>query len=116
YVLEPQAMEQVPAGESYDFSQQLFPALLEQREALYGYVAPGYWCDVGSLPEYMRATADILQGRTAVPVPGEEVLPRVWVQPGANFSREAEIIGPVFIGQDARIRSGSQITGPTAIG
>ncbi|HVA25811.1 MAG TPA: mannose-1-phosphate guanyltransferase [Chloroflexota bacterium] len=116
YVLEPSAMEQVPDGESYDFSQQLFPKLLEQREALYGYVAPGYWCDVGSLPEYMRATADILQGRTGVPVPGEEVLPRVWVQPGANFSREAEIVGPVFLGQDSRIRSGAKVIGPAAIG
>src|SRR5579862_1567509 len=116
YVLEPSVMEFVPADTTYDFSQQLFPMLLEQRHPLFGYVAPGYWCDVGNLPEYMRATADILMGRTNVQVPGEEVLPKVWVQPGANFSREAEIVGPVYLGQDARVRSGAQVVGPTAIG
>ncbi|HEX6511864.1 MAG TPA: mannose-1-phosphate guanyltransferase [Chloroflexota bacterium] len=115
YVLEPSAMDQVPM-EMYDFSQQLFPSLLEQRAALFGYIAPGYWCDVGNLPEYMRATADILQGRTQVPVPGEEVLPQVWVMPGANFSREANLVGPIYLGQDTRIRSGAQVVGPTAIG
>ncbi len=116
YVLEPSAMGEVPEGETYDFSQQLFPKLLSERAALYGYVAPGYWCDVGNLPEYMRATADILQGGTGVEIPGEEVLPKVWIMPGADFSRQAEIKGPVFLGQDSRIRTGAQITGPTAIG
>lgn len=116
YVVEPSVMAQVPDDEPYDFSQQLFPKLLEQREALFGYVAPGYWCDVGNLAEYMRATADILQGRTALQVAGEEVLPKVWVQSGANFSREAEIVGPVYLGQDARVRSGASVVGPTAIG
>ncbi|HLG72772.1 MAG TPA: mannose-1-phosphate guanyltransferase [Chloroflexota bacterium] len=116
YVVEPSVMDQVPEGEMYDFSQQLFPKLLEQRGELFGYVAPGYWCDVGNLPEYMRATADILQGRTGLEMPGEEVLPKVWVQAGANFSREAEIVGPVFLGQDARVRSGASVIGPTAIG
>src|SRR5205823_1325429 len=99
YVLEPSVMGQVPVDEPYDFSQQLFPALLAQREALYGYIAPGYWCDVGNLPEYMRATADVLNGKTKLQVPGEEVLPRVWLEAGANFSREATLKGPVFLGK-----------------
>ncbi len=116
YVLEPSVMEQVPDGEPYDFSQQLFPKLLEQRRSLYGYVSPGYWCDVGNLAEYMRATADILQGRTKVQITGEEVLPRVWVMPGANFSREATLTGPIYLGQDARIRGGASVVGPTTIG
>ncbi|HZP25935.1 MAG TPA: NDP-sugar synthase, partial [Dehalococcoidia bacterium] len=116
YVLEPSVMHGVPDGASFDFSQQLFPAMLEAREPLFGYVAPGYWCDVGNLPEYMRATADVLHGRVQLDIPGDEVRPQVWVQPGAHFSAEAEIQGPVFLGQDARIRGGAQITGPASIG
>jgi mannose-1-phosphate guanylyltransferase/phosphomannomutase len=116
YVIEPHVMDQVPAHEPFDFSQQLFPGLLAQHQPLYGYVAPGYWCDVGNLQEYMRATADVLLGRTRLQVPGEEVLDRVWVQPGANFSREATLQGPIFLGQDARIRSGARLVGPAAIG
>ena len=116
YVLNPEVMSLVPDETMYDFSQQLFPQLLEQRQKMFGYVAPGYWCDVGNLPEYMRATADVLTGKTRVQVPGEEVLPGVWVMPGADFSREAHIQGPIYLGQDARVRSGARVVGPSMIG
>lgn len=116
YVLDPAVMDLVPEDTSYDFSQDLFPRLLEQREPLFGYIAPGYWCDVGNLPEYMRATADILTGRTRLQIPGDEVAPSVWAQAGASYPRDAEIVGPVFLGQDSRVRSGARVVGPAAIG
>jgi mannose-1-phosphate guanylyltransferase/phosphomannomutase len=52
YILEPEVFERIPAGEPFDFSRDLFPAILEDGEPLYGYVAPGYWRDVGNLSEY----------------------------------------------------------------
>jgi mannose-1-phosphate guanylyltransferase/phosphomannomutase len=116
YVLEPDILDLVPADTMYDFSQQLFPQLLAQRDPMFGYVAPGYWCDVGNLAEYMRATADVLTGQADVEIPGEEIRPKVWVQPGVDISREADVRGPVFIGQDARIRAGARLVGPAVIG
>ena len=37
--------------------------MLAKGDPIYGYVADGYWCDVGNLAEYMRANADVLQGQ-----------------------------------------------------
>jgi len=116
YVLDRSVMDLVPENESFDFSQDLFPILLERDEPMYGYIAPGYWCDVGSLSEYMRAVSDILTGGTQIAMSGEEVLPGLWVEQGANFSREAEIVGPVYLGQDARVRAGARLVGPAAVG
>src|SRR5204863_3004455 len=38
YVMEPEVLRHIPPGESYDFSSQLFPLLLEMGRPLYGFV------------------------------------------------------------------------------
>src|SRR6478609_3411921 len=45
YVLEPEVLRNVPPDEPYDFSKQLFPALLSRGKHLYGHVLDGYWQD-----------------------------------------------------------------------
>ena len=47
YVLEPEIFERIPEGRSVDFSGEVFPAVLEAGQPLFGYVADGYWEDVG---------------------------------------------------------------------
>jgi len=71
YILEPEVLEWVPKGKFYDFSQNLFPNLLESGERLYGYIASGYWRDVGNLREYRRANEDALWERVKLEFPGE---------------------------------------------
>jgi mannose-1-phosphate guanylyltransferase/phosphomannomutase len=56
YVLEPQVLDYFEKDVSFDFSRDLFPIVLERHDPLYGYVASGYWCDVGDIGEYMRAS------------------------------------------------------------
>ncbi len=48
YVMEPEVLAQVPAGEQVDWSGDVFPRLLETGAPLYGWVADGYWEDVGT--------------------------------------------------------------------
>src|SRR5579872_6209450 len=55
YVLEPEIFDAIPAGESVDFSGDVFPKLLDDGAPLFGYVAEGYWEDVGNLEAYVRA-------------------------------------------------------------
>ncbi|PYN11539.1 MAG: nucleotidyl transferase, partial [Candidatus Rokuibacteriota bacterium] len=91
YVIEPRVLERYKPGEAFDFSKDLFPALLAEGEPLYGYIASGYWTDVGSISEYARANADLLQGRlTAAPL-GRELLPGVFT------SGDVEIVGPTVL-------------------
>src|SRR5439155_709876 len=52
YVIEPRVLERFKVGEAFDFSKDLFPQLLADGEPLYGYIASGYWTDVGSINEY----------------------------------------------------------------
>jgi len=49
YVLEPEIFDYIPEGRPVDFSEEVFPAVLAGRKPLFGYVAGGYWEDVGTL-------------------------------------------------------------------
>ena len=67
YVIEPRAMELVPAGESFDFASGLFPLLLERGEQIHGAVMPGYWCDIGTPRAYFQCCLDALDGALRLP-------------------------------------------------
>ena len=47
YVLEPSVWNDIPEDKEVDFSKNLFPALLAHNQPLFGYIAPGYWRDIG---------------------------------------------------------------------
>ena len=63
YVLEPEILKYIPAGENFDFSQDLFPLMLKKKDALFGYTAKGYWRDIGNTDSYREAYHDIFKGR-----------------------------------------------------
>src|SRR6266496_1668721 len=75
YILEPKIFDYYEPDQVFDFSNNLFPILLEKGDPMYGYVADGYWCDVGSITDYMRATGDYLRGEVNVPRLGTETAP-----------------------------------------
>ena len=60
YVLDPEVLRHVPEGRPFDFSKELFPLLLEMGRPLYGYVADGYWQDIGNLDQFRQANFDAL--------------------------------------------------------
>ncbi len=70
YILEPEVLDLVPSKQDFDFSKNLFPALLEKNMGLYGYVAEGYWRDIGNLDEYQEAQLDVLRGLVKIPIAG----------------------------------------------
>ncbi|MFI5274167.1 MAG: sugar phosphate nucleotidyltransferase [Ktedonobacterales bacterium] len=116
YVLDPLVFNYIEKDKSTDFSQDVFPAMLKQGDPLFGYVAEGYWCDVGNLAEYMKANADVLQARVNVPLTGTDLGGGVWVEDGVEVAPSAQLFGPVWIGHDAKITDNVMIHGPSAIG
>ena len=114
YVLEPSVFALMERGKSYDWSQDIFPKLLEQQRSLHGYVMGEYWCDVGSHDQYREAQYDMLAGRTALPIEGEERAGRVFVGPGCKISPEAKLQGPLYLGASCRIEAGAVI-GPESV-
>lgn len=71
YVLEPEVLKTIPAGENTSFERAVFPGLLASGKAVYAYVSPGYWMDIGTPQKYLEAHSDILHRRfiPAVAIP-----------------------------------------------
>jgi len=63
YFFNREIFRYIPEGESYDFSQDLFPQLLKKNIPIYGFKTKGYWRDVGNLEEYIEANMDTLNGQ-----------------------------------------------------
>jgi mannose-1-phosphate guanylyltransferase/phosphomannomutase len=116
YVLEPEVFERIPSGRQVDFSAEVFPAMLRADLPMFGFVAGGYWEDVGTHDAYLRAHADILDGKVDVEVPGFPLRPHVWVGEGAEIHPTAEIDGPALIGDNCRIGPGAFIRDHSVLG
>ena len=115
YVIEPRVLERFSDGEVFDFSKDLFPRLLADGERLFGCIAEGYWTDIGSLNEYARANADLLNGRVRGGKLGQELLPGVWTDGPVDINESAKITGPVFLGEGVKIGPHVEIVGPTVL-
>ncbi len=116
YVLEPDIFDLVDAGQPVDFSADVFPRLLRERQALFGAVAHGYWEDVGTLDAYLRAHKDVLDQMVQLGIPGFQVADGVWVGQGTEIAPDVEIVGPAVIGPDCTIESGSRLGAYTVLG
>ena len=115
YVLNPKVFEYIEPGKPVDFSQDVFPAMLRKGDALFGYVASGYWCDVGSIAEYMRANADLLSNKIQVPQIGKHIGGGIWTEGEVEIAPDAQLYGPVFLGQGCKIKGGVIVHGPSVI-
>lgn len=116
YVLEPEVLERVPEGERFSFERQLFPGMLEDGLAMYGFPSEAYWLDIGTPAKYLQAHLDILDGRPSVEFTGEEIAPAVWAEEGVEISPGASLHGPAVIGGGCRIASGAVISGRCVLG
>ncbi|MCL2512790.1 MAG: sugar phosphate nucleotidyltransferase [Oscillospiraceae bacterium] len=100
YVLNPEVLIYIPDNKPFDFSENLFPLMMEAGMKPAGYVASGYWCDIGDFSAFKSCRADILNGKTkfAAPVPGND-----------KKAVKYTLIEPVFMGPDVNIGEGSVI-------
>jgi len=116
YVMEPEVLAEVRTGEPVDWSGDVFPQLLKQGAPLFGWIADGYWEDVGTHESYLKAQVDVLSGRVEADIAGFEVSPGIWVAEGAEVDPEAILTGPLCIGEYAKIEAGAQLREFTVIG
>ena len=116
YILEPEVLEYLPANVECDFSKDLFPLLLDKNEPMYGYVADGYWCDVGHLDAYREAQYDGLEHKVKLDFAYKEKSNRLWVGQNTFIDPTARIEAPVVIGDNCRIGARVIIEAGTVIG
>jgi len=115
YVLEPAALYYFFKDKPFDFSQDLFPILLKNNDPLFGYVATGYWCDVGNIQEYVRATADILHRQVQLEPLGQHIGGDIWADEDVEIAPSAQLFGPIYLGQGVKVKGGVIIRGPAVI-
>ncbi len=66
YILEPETVRLIPPKTNFDFSQNLFPIMLQKKMNLLGKITDGYWRDVGNIDEYVKAHHDILENKVEI--------------------------------------------------
>jgi mannose-1-phosphate guanylyltransferase/phosphomannomutase len=116
YVLEPEIFEYIDAGKPVDFSSDVFPQLLDDGKPLFGYVADGYWEDVGTLEAYNKAHQDILDRKVDIHIEGFEMGHGVWLGEGSEIDPAAKVEGPAVIGDYCKIQAGAHIREYTVLG
>src|SRR6266571_4306354 len=102
YILDPAVFDFFRAGEVTDWSGDVFPKLLKEGEHVFGWIADGYWEDVGSHSAYIKANFDCLEGKVKVQLPGDGV--------GDKVRGGAWVNGPAIIGAYTTVDSGVKIS------
>lgn len=111
YVVNPECLELIPKGKSYDFAKDLFPLMLERDMPIFCYHTADYWCDVGNIEAYMKCQRDAFDGK--IKAPSGMVADGIFVKedlPSGDFS----VIPPIYIGEGAEIGEGAVI-GPYTV-
>ncbi len=116
YVLDPSIFDYIEPGISVDFSSDVFPRMLADGRALFGYVAEGYWEDVGTLDAYIKAHQDVLDGHVDVDISGFRLGEGVWLGEGSEIHPEATVTGPAIIGDYCRVEAGARLGEYTVLG
>jgi mannose-1-phosphate guanylyltransferase len=124
YILQREVLDgMAAAGTNISIERELFPTLVS--DGLYGYVASGYWLDIGTPERYLQATFDILEGNVETPVGAElrrhalvavdgadvqgRVVPPAIVGQGCEIARDAIVGGRAVLGRGVHVGRGSHI-------
>ncbi len=112
YILSPRALAAVPEGKPFDFSKDLFPALMRAGLPLFGFDADGYWCDIGDISAYLQSQFDLLDGKAEARLPGRKAngIRFKGRLPAGNY----HLRPPVYLGEDVTVGEGASI-GPYAV-
>lgn len=116
YVLQPEVLDFIPDGQTFDFSKNLFPLLLDKGLPIYGLPLTGYWCDIGNLTQYLQAHYDFLAGKIGLPIPGREAGKGIWMAEGATVDPEARLEPPVYLGRNSHVDAGAVVGPLTTLG
>ena len=113
YILEPEVLDFIPAGEACMFERDIFPSLLERGKRVFAYPTRSYWIDMGTPAKYHQLNIDILRGLCS-----SHFRPAAYITVGEGsvVDQTCTITGPALIGTNCRLERDVRIIGPSAIG
>ena len=107
YIFEPEIFKYIPEGAEMDFSKDLFPALLRDKQPLYGFTSAGYWKDVGNLDEYLNSHLDVLREKIKLVLKSKKKTTingfGVWTGKNTKIPEKIKFEGPAIFGDNVMI-------------
>jgi mannose-1-phosphate guanylyltransferase len=109
YVLEARVLEDIPPGEKFDFSKQLFPKLLDRSERLYGMPLTGLWKDIGRPRDLLEANIRMAAGKgQEIDVEGASTSGPIVATRFRAYGCRIE--GPSYVGEGVSIGTGATLS------
>ncbi len=106
YVIEPEMLDFIPKNEFFDFARDLFPLLMDKGISLHGYVAEGYWRDVGNPNAYRDVHEDVFEKRVKFEFLGSKIdypSGELYVNGDVDIGENVDISGVVVLDDGVRI-------------
>ncbi len=116
YILEPEVLKYFEKDVVYDFGNDLFPMLLNDGQPMYGYVAEGYWSDIGNLQQYRQTQFDMLDKKVKVRINANEVDPGIFLEDNAVIPERVKLTAPVYVGSHCSIHEKAVISEYSVLG
>jgi len=105
YLLERDVIERIPPGRAVSIEREIFPELV--GVGLYGYLAAGYWKDIGTPRRYLEGTWDLLAGVIESTLPERDVTGSLVYEGGLTSGAH---IGPqAVVGRHCSVGSDSSV-------
>ena len=105
YVLERSVLELIEPDRNVSIEREVWPRLV--GNGLYGYVAEGYWLDIGTPGRYLQGTFDILEGNVQTAV--LERLGSDWLVVEDRSQVHGRVIPPGVIERGVRVGQGAHV-------
>jgi len=111
YVLEPEVLAMIPAGQEVSVEREIFPYLQAERR-LRAYVSSSYWRDIGTPRSYLAASQDVLSGA----VVAREGFDYLQVDPSAVVGKGVKVLPPVSVAAECVLEHGATVGGRSSLG
>src|SRR5688500_18445020 len=94
----------IPSGKQVSIEREIFPELV--GNGLYGYLAAGYWIDIGTPQRYLEGTWDLLAGVVDSALPERDVTGSLVYEgsltSGAHIGPQAVVGRHCSVGSDSK--------------
>ncbi len=103
YILEPSALKLIPPKTNFDFSQNLFPTMLQKKMGLYGKITGGYWKDIGNVDEYHNVHHDLFEEKLSLELKTNTSKMEINAGKNVHVGKNVKFSGTIILGNDVQI-------------
>jgi mannose-1-phosphate guanylyltransferase len=110
YILEPEVLDYIPENQMFDFSKNVFPALLDGGRSIYGAPISGLWMDIGRPHDVLSATFEVVERNgSEMKIQDVEIDGKVILGEGVSLEKDVKIKGPCYIGNGIEVGRNTQL-------